>query len=111
MEKNTKIIKDLKKKLDYLIDEEEYNEERVLGIFLYGSQNYNLDTEKSDIDALAIVLPSFSDFCLGNQTVSKEIVLSDNSHVLVKDLTSFRNEILKQNICRIEILFTEYFST
>lgn len=109
MEKNTKIIKDLRKKLDYLIEEERYNEERVLGIFLYGSQNYNLDTEKSDIDALAIVLPSFSDFCLGNQTVSKEIVLSDNSHVLVKDLTSFRNEILKQNICRIEILFTEYF--
>ncbi len=109
MDKKKKILKDLRRKLDYLIEEEKYNKERVLGIFLYGSQNYNLDTEKSDVDALAIVLPSFSDFCLGKQIVSKEIVLPDNSHVLVKDLTSFRNEILKQNICRIEILFTEYF--
>ena len=108
MTKRQRIIENLKQKKDYLINLG-YNEDRILGIFLYGSQNYNLDTEASDIDALAIVLPSFSDFCLGKQVVSKEIVLEDESHILIKDLGSFRNEILKQNLCRIEILFTEYY--
>ena len=109
MEKKKQILADLQNKINFLIEEEGFNEERILGIFLYGSQNYNLDTAYSDIDALVIVLPSFSDFCLGEQTVSMEILMSDNTHVLVKDITSFRNEILKQNLCRIEILFTEYF--
>ena len=34
----------------------------VLGVFLQGSQNYNLAYEGSDIDTKAIVLPSFEDF-------------------------------------------------
>ena len=35
-----------------------------VGLFLQGSQNYNLDYEGSDIDTKAIMLPSFSDFVL-----------------------------------------------
>ena len=33
----------------------------VVGIFLYGSQNYNLDYEGSDIDLKAIVIPNIND--------------------------------------------------
>lgn len=35
-----------------------------VGLFLQGSQNYDLDYEGSDIDTKVIVLPSFTDFYL-----------------------------------------------
>ena len=41
-----------------------YKEENILGIFAYGSQNYNLDTENSDWDTKAIIVPSFRDLVL-----------------------------------------------
>lgn len=34
---------------------------RPVGVFIYGAQNYQMDTEKSDIDTKAIVLPRFDD--------------------------------------------------
>ena len=41
-----------------------YDEERILGIFLYGSQNYGFTTEKSDVDSRVIIFPTFEEFCL-----------------------------------------------
>lgn len=41
-----------------------------VGLFLQGSQNYNLDYEGSDIDTKAIMLPSFSDFVLNAKPLS-----------------------------------------
>lgn len=108
MDKKIQIMRELENKKQYLI-ECGFNENNIVGIFLYGSQNYNLDTKDSDIDVLAIVIPSFKDLCLGAGTISQEIILEDNTHILIKDLNSFRLELLKQNICRIEILFTEYY--
>ena len=35
-----------------------YPEYQILGIFLYGSQNYNIATEKSDVDTKAIIIPT-----------------------------------------------------
>lgn len=39
-----------------------------VGLFLQGSQNYNLDYEGSDIDTKAIMLPSFFRFRVERQT-------------------------------------------
>lgn len=36
----------------------------VYGVFLYGSQNYGTDTEQSDVDAKAIIVPSFHELVL-----------------------------------------------
>ena len=36
-----------------------YPERSILGVFLYGSQNYNLATENSDVDTKAIYIPPF----------------------------------------------------
>ena len=52
----------------------------VLGVFLQGSQNYNLDYDGSDIDTKAILVPSFEDFVLNRKPVST---------TLVKDLLDF----------------------
>lgn len=44
-----------------MLVELDYN---VVGVFLYGSQNYELDYEKSDVDTKAIVLPTLEDIVL-----------------------------------------------
>ena len=36
---------------------EHYGEDNVLGVFLYGSQNYDCDIEGSDVDTKCILLP------------------------------------------------------
>lgn len=81
---------------------------KVLGVFLQGSQNYNLDYEDSDIDTKCIVLPSFDSFCLNNKPVSTTLVLPSNEHIDLKDIRLMFECFKKQNINFIEILFTEH---
>ena len=72
--KRQEIYKELKKRLNYVQDTLGYE---VLFIALQGSQNYGMDiyTEeyKSDIDCMAVILPSFNDFVNNKQAVSKTI--------------------------------------
>jgi hypothetical protein len=79
-----------------------------VGVFLVGSQNYELDYEGSDIDTKAIVLPSFKDFILRNKEVSFTHVLPSNEHIDVKDIRLMFGNFKKQNINFLEILFTKY---
>lgn len=46
----------------------------VVGVFLRGSQNYNLDCDNSDIDTVAIVLPSIDDVILNKQPISTKYI-------------------------------------
>ena len=80
----------------------------VIGVSLYGSQNYNLQYEGSDIDCKAIVLPKFNDFVLGKQAVSTTYICEDGSNIDIKDIRKMFETIKKQNINFVEILFTEY---
>ncbi|WP_291567092.1 MULTISPECIES: hypothetical protein [unclassified Clostridium] len=80
----------------------------IVGIFLQGSQNYQLDYEGSDIDCKAIILPKFNDFVLNNKMVSTTHVLENNEHIDLKDIRLMFDCFKKQNINFIEILFTKY---
>lgn len=80
----------------------------VLGIFLQGSQNYNLDYAGSDIDTKAVVIPSFEDFVLNRQPASTTLILPSNEHIDVKDIRLMHGCFRKQNINFIEILFSKY---
>ena len=80
-----------------------------VGIFLQGSQNYNLDYEGSDIDSKLIVLPSFEDFVLNRKPHSYTHVMENEEHVDVKDIRLMFDCFRKQNINFVEILFTRYF--
>lgn len=80
----------------------------VLGIFLQGSQNYNLAYEGSDIDTKAIIIPSFEDFVLNRKPVSTTLVLPSNEHIDLKDIRLMHECFRKQNINFIEILFTKH---
>lgn len=85
----------------------------VFGVFLQGSQNYNLDVNseryQSDVDTKAILLPSFDDFCRGKQPISTTVVRSNNEHIDLKDIRVMFDTFKKQNVNFVEILFTKYF--
>lgn len=79
-----------------------------VGLFLQGSQNYNLDYEGSDIDTKAIMLPSFSDFVLNAKPLSTTYIMENDEHVDFKDIRLMFDCIKKQNVNFVEILFTPY---
>lgn len=81
----------------------------VVGVFLYGSQNYELDYEKSDVDTKAIVLPTLEDIVLNRQPVSTTIDMGNNCLCDVKDIRKMFECFKKQNINFIELLFTQYY--
>ena len=88
---------------------EYFPKDRILGIFLCGSQNYDLDTEESDIDTKLITLPSFDDIALNRAPVSTTHIIKDNNeHIDIKDLRLYINMFRKQNINFMEILFTDF---
>ena len=82
----------------------------VFGVFLQGSQNYNLDYDGSDIDTKCIVIPTLEDILLNKKPVSTTLILEDNSHIDVKDIRLMWECFRKQNINFLEILFTDYFN-
>lgn len=100
-------IKDrLQAHYEYVCDN--YNKDRVLGVFLYGSQNYNTDTPTSDVDTKAIYIPSLKELAF-KQPVSKELVLPNSEHCEVKDIREMVKHFKKQNINFIEVLFTKHY--
>lgn len=85
-----------------------FPEERIVGIFVYGSQNYELDTPESDIDTKCIIVPTFDDICFNSKPVSYTYVRANDEHIEFKDVRLMLNEFRKQNMNFVEILFTKY---
>ena len=79
-----------------------------VGLFLQGSQNYNLDYEGSDIDTKAILLPNFSDFVCNRKPTSTTHIMENDEHVDFKDIRLMFDCFKKQNVNFVEILFTPY---
>ena len=101
------INKALKEHLEAVL-EKGYNESQILGVFLYGSQNYGTNTSSSDVDTKCILIPTLEDLCL-RRPVSKEIHLENGEHCDVKDIREIVANFRKQNINFLEILYTSYF--
>lgn len=99
------ILKEIQKRYDLL--EEKYGKNRILGVFLYGSQNYKLSTSRSDIDVQAIYIPTLLEIGMNKTPISKELDY-EGAHIIVKDVRLMCEMWKKQNINFVEILFTEY---
>lgn len=82
----------------------------IIGTFLHGSQNYNLDTEESDVDTVSIYVPTV-DFAIANSPKNHQLVMEDgsNEHCTIKDIRNYVNELLKSNPNAIELLYTKYY--
>lgn len=83
--------------------------DRIVGIFLQGSQNYGMGTDKSDIDTKCIIVPSLEDIIFNKSPISTTHILPNDEHIDIKDIRLIFNNFRKQNINYIEILFTKYF--
>ena len=86
---------------------EYYAESQLLGIFLYGSQNYSIATETSDVDTKAILVPTLREVCL-EKPVSRELHFDNGEHCEVKDIRELVKMFRKQNINYLETLYTDY---
>lgn len=85
-----------------------FNAANVVGCFLQGSQNYQLDLPGSDVDTKFIITPSFKDIALAAQPVSTTHVRQNNEHIDLKDIRLYIQTFRKQNLNFLEILFTPY---
>lgn len=108
-DRNIKIFKELKRRINYLQNELNYD---VAFIALQGSQNYGMDIftneYQSDIDCIAVVLPTLDEIIDNKNPVSTTLVLENNEHIVVKDFRLFIGLLYKQNIQYLEVLFTKY---
>ena len=50
------------------------NIENIIGCYLIGSQNYQLDDEQSDIDTIVLVVPTLRDIALNKKPISKTYI-------------------------------------
>lgn len=80
----------------------------VFYVGLYGSQNYNLHTEKSDYDFKALIIPTLSDLVKNSKPLSK-VYEYEWGQVEVKDIRNYIESAVKVNINFLEILSTQYF--
>ena len=99
--------------MDYVRDHyaearEYFPEDRIVGIFLQGSQNYNLQVPGSDVDTKLIVVPTFDDIVFNRKAVSTTHVRQNNEHIDFKDIRLYAETFRNQNLNFLEILFTRY---
>lgn len=74
---------------------------------LVGSQNYNLDTENSDIDTYSFILPSLEDLAL-NKPAKAGIIFAEDGHCNFKDIRVALNLLRKTSPNSIEYFASKY---
>ncbi len=103
MEEKRKKILEVLNYYQQLLEQKGY---KVIYVALYGSQNYNVDDEKSDIDAKAIVLPTLADI-IHRRPISA-VLETEYGAVDYKDIITFNDVIKKGNFSYIEAVQSSY---
>lgn len=88
---------------------EHFSADQIVGCFLQGSQNYELDLPGSDVDTKLIVVPTFKDIALNRKPVSTTHIRANDEHIDFKDIRLYMETFRKQNLNFLEILFTPYY--
>ena len=83
------------------------NEEQIVGTFIYGDQNYGLDTDKSMVCSKLLVIP----YDLENKDMisSSTHITMNNDWVTSLDIRMYFDLLKKQDFNSVEILFSKYF--
>lgn len=82
-----------------------YPEDRIVGLFLQGSQNYYMEDEFSDVDTKLLVIPSLEEIVLNKQPVSTTHILDNDEHMDAKDIRLYWQTMRKGNINFVELMF------
>lgn len=87
----------------------------VMFTALYGSQNYGLDTSKSDVDAYSVTVPSRHELIFGYPSGEDPVKSTpsssycyDTGKATVKDVRQMMDAYVKQSINFCETLFTPH---
>lgn len=102
---NKKVMESMKKHLDAALNL--FNSEQIVCLALQGSQNYGLATENSDVDTKVLLIPSIKDIARLKTPVSGTYILENSEHLDYKDIRLYLQEVKKQNMNFVEILFTK----
>lgn len=78
----------------------------VFAEFLYGSQNYGLDTENSDVDTRTIIIPDLK--CLVDKKNISETIALSNGLSDVKDVKTMFQQFYNANPAYLELLVSDY---
>lgn len=81
----------------------------IIGTFLYGSQNYHLDTSESDIDSISIYIPTQEEIYFSKNWMSKEYEMANREHAVVKDIRILMRDWLNGSMTNLEVLFTHFY--
>ena len=85
-----------------------YPKERVFGMFVYGSQNYDLAHENSDLDVRALIFPTAKEMMRAAEPIS-HTVETEYGSISIVDIRLEVKRWFKQNPNSLEIFFTDYF--
>lgn len=106
----TNVMERVQKHYDRAI--ELFGEDAVLGVFLYGSWNYNTNTPDSDVDTKCILVPNLYSLAIKPYEVKHlHIYAGEEKDFEVCECMSIMHMTenwKKQNINFVEILFTDY---
>lgn len=96
--------------IHYQYAKDKIDENRIIGIFLAGSQNYGTSIETSDVDTKLLIVPSLNDIYKNKRGESSTFYLPDesNDQMTIKDIRAAITEFKKQNLNMLEILYTDY---
>lgn len=100
----TDVMKRVQKHYDRAV--EHYGKEAVLGVFLYGSWNYNTALEDSDVDTKCILIPDIWHLAINPYKVTHLDI--DGEVCECMPIMHMVENWKKQNINFVEIMFTDY---
>lgn len=84
---------------------------KVFYLALYGSQNYGLDTENSDVDCRALLIPSYKDCLLGKKMPKNDTWSYNDGLMTVEyDFRKYFHLLKKGNLNALELLYTEHWT-
>ena len=95
---------------EHFIEAQKYfDNDHIVGLFLQGSQNYGLATDKSDVDTKLLVTPKVEEIAYNKAPVSTTHVMENKEHIDFKDIRLYFDTFRQQNMNFLEIMFTDYF--
>lgn len=85
-----------------------FPEKQIVLLALQGSQNYGLETPKSDVDTKLLVTPTLEDIAQNRNPVSYTYIRANDEHIDFKDVRIYIDLFKKQNPNFMEILFSKW---
>lgn len=109
------ILSRLKEHKNYIKEYYGFTESEIFGIFAFGSMNYGIHLEDSDIDSKMIIIPSKEEMLLMDKPTRTSVEIKDGKckngkeYCTIIDIRFILKELLTGNFSSYEILSNNYF--